>query len=361
MSTQELTIPQQAEKALAFAETRERLLVLAAESARITEITNAAGYQECHARRMVLKNTRIDIQKVGKEARDDAVKYQKAIIAKEKELVDLIEPEEKRLADLQGAVDRAKELAKQAAEQAERDRVQAINDRFNEIRMLPLGAVNADADAIRDLIDEAELIDPATFPDDMKPAAEYEKRLAITALRASLDRRLQEDQEAERIKSEREELERLRAEQEAVRAEADRLAAAERERVADEQRRQEEQARAEREAIERASREAREEERRRIDAERAEARRKEDEERAAAAEVLRKEQAAAAAERARMEVEKAAAAKAVREAEIANATLLSAADAAVRFLKAEGYGDHMVTMKLAAAVSREPAQQKEAA
>lgn len=238
MTDQALTIPQQAEQALKFAETRDKLLSLAAESGRITEITNTAGYQECHARRMVLKSTRIEIQKTGKDARDDAVKYQKAIIAKEKELIDIIEPEERRLQDLQDAVDQAKEREKQAKEQAERDRVAAINDRFVELRGLPLKAVNAAADDILLVIEEAEAVDPETFPEDMRPAAVYEKRLAITALRAALDRRIAEDAEAVKIQAEREELERLRAEADAVRAEAARMAAeqADRERLANEDR-----------------------------------------------------------------------------------------------------------------------------
>ena len=51
--------------------------------------------------RMVLKNTRVQIAKYGKILRGDALKFQKIVIAKEKELIEIIEPEEKRLTDLE--------------------------------------------------------------------------------------------------------------------------------------------------------------------------------------------------------------------------------------------------------------------
>lgn len=341
--TNALTIPQQAEQALAYAETRDKLTKLVSESARIVEITNQAGYKECHARRMVLKTTRVDIQKRGKDARDDAVKYQKAIIGLEKELVDLIEPEEKRLGELQDAVDREAQRKKDQEAASLRAIQEETNRKFQDMKSIPLGAMNAKSDEIRTLIDQAEAIDPGTFPQDMQAAAQYEKRLVVTTLRAALDARLQADEEAVRVAAERAELEKLRAEADAVRAEADRLAQAERDRVAAEERKAEEAARAERQAEE--ARQA---------AERAEARRLEDEQRAAAAEQLRRDQEAAAAERSRLEAEKKAIAKAAREKAIADATLIEAAGEAVELLRANGLGEHLTTLKLAAAITREP-------
>jgi hypothetical protein len=97
MTEQQMTPIQYADQALAFADTKEKLTALAASSVRIVEITNKAGYQECHAARMALKTARVEIEKRGKDARADALAIQKAIIAKEKELVGLIEPEEQRL------------------------------------------------------------------------------------------------------------------------------------------------------------------------------------------------------------------------------------------------------------------------
>lgn len=358
MTEQALTIPQQAEQALSFASTRERLLVLASESARITEIKSPDAYKECHARRMVLKTTRVEIEKTAKDARDDAVKFQKAIIGKEKELIDLIQPEERRLQELQDAVDNeAKRIKEEEARKAQAI-IEETNRRFQDMRAIPAGALNKDASGIQALIDQAEAIDPGSFPQDMQAAAQYEKRLVVTALRAALDARLQADKEAEQVKAERAELERLRAEADAVRAEADRLAREKRERVAAEERRQEEEARRQREAQEAQERAERAERERAEAAERAEARRIEDQQRAAAAEQLRKDQEAAAAERTRLAEESKAAAKKARDQEIANASLLSAAAEAVELLTANGLGDHLVTQKLAAAITREPKAKK---
>lgn len=48
-------------------------------------------------KRIALKNARVEITKKGKELREEAVAFQKAVIAKEKELIGIIEPEEERL------------------------------------------------------------------------------------------------------------------------------------------------------------------------------------------------------------------------------------------------------------------------
>jgi hypothetical protein len=58
--------------------------------------------------RIALKNARISIQKKGKELREDAIKFQKAVIVKEKELIAIVEPEEERLEKIESE---AKELA----------------------------------------------------------------------------------------------------------------------------------------------------------------------------------------------------------------------------------------------------------
>lgn len=324
-------------------------------------VTTTKGMTEAKQARAELREHRVALEKERVRIKAPALERCRQIDSEAKRITAELEALECPIDDQIKAEEQRKEREKEAREQAERERVEAINKRFADIRALPLSAVGASSEQIREQIEDAEKIDPATFPDDMKAAAEYEKRLAITALRAALDRAMSAEEEQERIKAERAELECLRAEAAAVQAEKDRLAAEERERIAAEERRKEEQARAEREAIERAEREAREAEQLRIDQERAEQRKREDAERAERERVLREQEAAAAAERRRIEEEKAAAAKAAREAEIQNATLLFAAIDAVDLLKASGLGEHIVTQKLAAAVAREPAALSNAA
>lgn len=328
--------------------------------AAVFDTKTGKGMDQAKKARAELREQRVSLEKERVRIKAPALDRCRQIDSEAKRITAELSALEDPIDEQIKAEEQRKEREKEAREEAERQRVAEVNAKFDAIKALPLRAVDATAEAILAVIAEAETIDPLTFPEDMQAAAKYERQLAINGLRAALDRRQAADAEAEKIKAERAELERLRAEQAELQAERDRLAAAEREREAAEARRQEEQARKEREAIERAEREAREAEQARIDAERAEARRIEDAERASAEKRLREEQAAAATERARLDAEKKAAAKREKERAIATATLVSAATEAVELLKAEGFGDHLTTQKLEAAIAREPAQQKAA-
>lgn len=320
----------------------------------VYDVRSPKGMDQAKKARAELRDYRVTLEKTRVEIKAPALERCRQIDSEAKRITAELEALELPIDNQIKAEEQRKANEKAEAERLERARQEALQKWFADLRGVPLRAVNATADAIRELIAETEATDTSAVPDDHQAAAKFEIRNSVAGLKAALDARLAADEEAERIKAERAELERLRAEAAAVQAEKDRLAAAERERQAEEARRAEAQARAEREAVERAEREAREAEQRRIDAERAEARRKEDAERAKAAEKLRKEQAELAAQQKRMAEEKAAAAKAAREAEIQNANLLSSAADAVELLRAEGYGEHIVTQKLAAAVAREP-------
>lgn len=322
----------------------------------VFNVTTGKGMTEAKSARAELRDYRVSLEKMRVEIKAPALERCRQIDSEAKRITAELESLEKPIDAAIKAEENRKAEEKATREREERARQEAINAKFNEIKALPLGAVNACADEIREQIAEAELIDTQSFPEDLRAAAQYEIRLAVAGLRAALDRRITADEEAARIAAEREELERLRAEQAEVLAEKERLAKAEREREAAEARAKEEAERAAREAAEAAARQAREAEQARIDAERAEARRKGDEARAEAEKLLRQQQAEAEAERQRLEAEKKAAAKLAREQAIANATLYSAAGEALALLQAEGFADHIVTKKLESALSREPEQ-----
>lgn len=76
-----LTMEQRAQKALGLVNAKEQLTELAAASAGITEITNKAGYDECHAKRMVLKNKRVEIAEQAEAVRRAAAEEEAAIQA----------------------------------------------------------------------------------------------------------------------------------------------------------------------------------------------------------------------------------------------------------------------------------------
>jgi colicin import membrane protein len=307
----------------------------------IFETSTTKGMQEAIAGRAEIRGYLVNLEKERVRIKAPALERCRLIDTEAKRITAALEALKNPIDVSIKAEQQKKENERLEKERIERERIEAINARFAEIKALPLGAMNVSASEIQKIIDHAEAIDELSFPEDMQPAAKYEKRLAITALRAALDARNAHDAEQVQIKADRERLARLEAEQEAIAAERGRLAAVERE-LKDE--------------AERA-------ERQRIDAERAKAQRIEDEKRAEQrlafeaeqAEAKKREKAAAdklAADRAKLEAEKKAAAKATRDAEIANASLTGAATEALQLLKSEGYGEHLVTQKLESALTR---------
>lgn len=380
----ELTVIDRATAVLKFDETKAALLPLVEASARIVGITNGAGYAEAQSARMKLKNTRVEIEKRGKAARKDATAFSKAVIAKEKELIGVIAPEEDRLQALQDEWDAAIAREKAAKDEAERLRVFAIRQHIDALRALPLRAVGVASHVIADVLSMASeplMFDAQEFAADALAA----QADAVAALTAALDaakadeisresERKEREAEAARIAAERAELARLRAEQEKRDAEerakiaaereaarkaqdeADRKAAAEREAIAAaerakqaeelrQQRAAEEQARAERMAAEAAERKEREAKEATIRAER---------ERADAElrETQRREQAAIEARRAELLAQQAEQERIARQRELDAATLIDAATEAHIFLDAR-FPAEFVTLKLGVALARE--------
>ena len=81
----------------------------------ITGIDDTEGYQKVDEARKELKKQRVGIEKQGKEFRADALKFQKAVIAYEKELIEIIEPLEIELGNKQEVVDLEKQKIKMVA------------------------------------------------------------------------------------------------------------------------------------------------------------------------------------------------------------------------------------------------------
>lgn len=84
-----------------FSPTRAELIELKEQygSLVIASPTDTVGYNTVDTARKILKAKRVEITKTGKELRDSANKFAKAVIAKEKELVAIIEPVEANLMD----------------------------------------------------------------------------------------------------------------------------------------------------------------------------------------------------------------------------------------------------------------------
>lgn len=208
-----LTLVERARQALAITQTEDELRAIAGRSADITAITNTDGREQVHSARMVLKTLRVDIQKRGKEARDNATKFSKAVIAEENKLIALISPEEDRLQKLQDGWDAAIEAEKQAKIDAELKRVADIQKRIAAIREFPDGLSLRSAADVQKKLEEAEAFAIDETFEEFAEAARSTLANAVLAVKNIHYERVQYETEQARIKAEREELEQLRAAQ----------------------------------------------------------------------------------------------------------------------------------------------------
>lgn len=259
--------------ALNSSQTERDLRELAVKHANIQVIKDKAGRDQAHGAAMEVKRARTAVERIGKEARDDATKFSKAVIAEQNRLVDIIVHEEQRLLALRDAWDTEQEKIKEAAAAAERYRVEQIIGRIEAIRGFQRMAMDCRTSAAVQRLQEGLAKVDLTGMDEFEAQAERAYAEAVNTLdqiRAQreadeADRaRIKAAQEAEaaRIAAERAELERLRTEAAArAQAEAEKLAkeraALEAARIEFEQRQKAHEARerAEREAKEAAERE----------------------------------------------------------------------------------------------------------
>lgn len=220
-----LTLPQRAAVALGAVEHEKKLILLVEESKTIKEIKNGDAREQCHTAYMKLKNTRVNIQKVGKDARDDATKFSKAVIVEENRLVAIVDAEETRLQSLRDKWDADREAEKQAKIAEERKRVEIIRLAIDGISRVALSAVGMDSVAITLLIaglKENPISEEfAEFAEEARGA----KEASLSKLEQLLVVAVEREAEAARLIAEREELARLRQEAEVRKAEDERKAA----------------------------------------------------------------------------------------------------------------------------------------
>ena len=248
--SKELTLPERAAVALGTPKYEQEIRELVAKTVTITEVKNKDGRDQCHGAMMTLKNTRVAIEKVAKAAREDATAFSKAVIAEEKRLVALAEPEEARLQGLRDLWDAAVAAEKAAVAAAEKSRIDGIRAKIDQIKDSIVFAMGKSAAEIQGAIDElfAHEITLEEFA-EFAGEADMAKCASLGKLQDALVAQQAHEAEQARITAEREALERQRAElaeQErkaaAARAEQEAKDRAERERVAAEQRAAQERA-----------------------------------------------------------------------------------------------------------------------
>lgn len=228
-ATTALTLPQRAAVALGAVDYEAKIKEQVAASTDITAVIDPAGREQAHRIGMNLLKLRTGIKAVGEAARKDATDFSKAVIAKEKDLIALITPEENRVFELRDAYDTKVEAEKQAAIAKERERITAIQADIAAIHDAPLELVGKSAADI-----QAAAATVAAIVVDKERFAEFEKDAAkvvaeVSAKLASLHAAaVANEEEAARIAAERAELAQLRE----AAAEARRIAQVETERIA---------------------------------------------------------------------------------------------------------------------------------
>lgn len=217
-SSTALTPIQRAAVALNSTENERRLQTLAQASVSITEIRDKVSYDQCHSARMTLKRTRVDIQNIGDDAREDANAFRNAVIAEQKRLVAIISPEEARLDALQTEYDRKKDEEKRAQAEAERRRIANIESRIEELRERILQVQGLSSAEILKAIHAVDAIAIDESFAEFKERAEGAKATCLIRLRTLHTVAEVREADDRRRAEERAELDRRRIAQEAEQA-----------------------------------------------------------------------------------------------------------------------------------------------
>jgi hypothetical protein len=123
---------------------------LVKQSADITIVNSPDGREQAHRMAMNLRKARTTIDNRGKEVRDDANKFSRAVIAEVNRLLTISAAEEERIFALRDAYDaEQKRIAAEAAAK-EAARVQGHKDTIANMLALPVDMVNASAAELED-------------------------------------------------------------------------------------------------------------------------------------------------------------------------------------------------------------------
>ena len=186
--------------ALGSTKTEADLKAMVEETSYITEIKDKAGREQAHTAGMKLKNARIAVEKTGKDARDDANAFSKAVIAEEKRLIAITEPEEKRVFGLRDAYDKKIEEEKRAAQA----RILSIRNKIEGIRQIPMTMFGASSERIAEEIQLLSAVVPtAAELDGMVEECSAAISTALKQLRDLHDKTLAQEQAAAVIEAQR--------------------------------------------------------------------------------------------------------------------------------------------------------------
>lgn len=193
------------------------------------EVKDKATRDQLHGAGMELRTARTTVAKIAKDARDDATRFSKAVIAAEKELIAITEPLEEALLAQRDQWDEEQVRIKAEREAAERARLLAISEKIACLRnYLTLASQCRSSERVQALFDKlaAEEITAEVYAEFEDEAAQA-KAETLARIKPVLEAKREEEAARE-------------AEQRRI--EAERLAAAEAQRAAAEAQRQADEA-----------------------------------------------------------------------------------------------------------------------
>ena len=199
-----LTLQTHAALVLNSTNTERDLRAMAIKNVTITQVIDKVSRQQCHSAAMELKTARTTIAKVSKDAREDATAFQKAIIAEEKRLISIVEPEEIRLIGLRDDYDAVQERIKREEEARERARITAIHERIGEIRSFSgLATQCRTAARVSELLVKLQAIDMGGFEEFSEEAATVHAA-TVSGVTFVHDEKIAEEVERARVKAQQE-------------------------------------------------------------------------------------------------------------------------------------------------------------
>ncbi|MDR5728047.1 MAG: hypothetical protein RB191_11540, partial [Terriglobia bacterium] len=207
-----LSVVERAANALSKEQTEIAIVALVEESKHIVSVSDTASRTICHDAMMNLKTLRVEIEKRAKAGREEAVQYSKAVIGIEKGLINLITPEETRLASIRDEWDTAKERERQQKIDAEVKRVAALQERITELRGCQTLSPSSGSQLILEHIADLEAIAVDAAFEEFEQQALEAKTTALVRLNGILGAAVAHEAEQKKIADERAELARLRAE-----------------------------------------------------------------------------------------------------------------------------------------------------
>jgi hypothetical protein len=180
-----LTVPELGTQLQRFSPTDAAIAVIKAEymPLAIKDVNDSAGYKLVHSARMVVKNHRVEVEKVRKALKADALEYGRKVDSEAKRITALLEPIESHLANQENAYEaekeRIKEEARLKAEAEAKARQEAEEARLRAIREAEEARLKAirDAEEAR-LRAEREALDAERQAMEAKQKAEQEKIIA---------------------------------------------------------------------------------------------------------------------------------------------------------------------------------------